>query len=235
MVLLFVLLGMGAVVILSEPPTGSLQGQIQLPTQGEWPDTQVIAAGSVVRGVVVGPDGHYHLRGLPTGKYSIRVQAPGYETATIQPSAQVREGQSLNLDPVELRRLPPALSMYGTSQVFTTQETPQVNIRTSGLARLDLQLDPLNLQDYLGTSDLRDLADPYGYRLPETQPPLSAPVRKWTQALPAPSEDGWIAMTLPIPGELPPGSYRLMATGTGLDQTPLTSSYWFTVTDLGWF
>ncbi len=233
LVLLFVLLGMGAAIILSEPPTGSLQGQIQLPTEGEWPNTQVIAAGPVVRGVYVGPDGHYRLRGLPTGNYSVRVQAPGYETATIQTSAPVREGQSLDLDPVELRRLPPALSMYGTSQVFTTQETPQVNIRTSGLARLDLQLDPLNLQDYLGTSELKDLADPYGYGIPQSQTLSEAPLRIWTQALPAPSEDGWIAMSLPIPGELPPGSYRLTATGTGLDQTTVTSSYWFTVTDLG--
>jgi hypothetical protein len=233
MVLLLVLLGMGAAIILSEPPTGSLQGQIQIPTEGEWPHTQVIASGPVVRGVVVGPDGHFRLRGLPTGKYSIRVQAPGYETATIQTAAQVREGQSWVLEPLQLRRLPPALSMYGTSQVFTTEETPHVNIRTSGLARLDLQLDALHLRAYLGTSELRDLADPYGYRLPQSQSPAEASLRKWTQALPAPNEEGWIAMTIPIPGELPPGSYRLTATGTGLDQTTLTSSYWFSVTDLG--
>lgn len=234
LLLLGLLLGLGAGILLSEPPTGSLSGQVFLSVDPPFlPTIQAVATGQVVRGVIVGKDGHYTIPRLPSGEYRLRLSASGFQSQTISSGIQVKEGQTTSVDPVTLQELAPALTVYGTSQVFSTTETPQVTLRSLGVKEVDIKLYRFSPADYLGTSSLLELADPYGYGFSGseniTQTP---PVHQQQQKMPVAGEDGWTSMTLDLP-RLSPGSYWVMAQAEGTQKRSVQASYWFGVTDLG--
>ncbi|MDX2272275.1 MAG: MG2 domain-containing protein [Cyanobacteriota bacterium] len=226
---LLLLLGLGSAVIMAEPPRGSLSGQVVLAADQPAADIQAIAYGPVVRGVHVGKDGRFTIRQLPQGSYRVRATAQGYESTVIQEQVRVKEGQQLELPATSLTALTPALYFSFTSQVFTRQEEPQINLRASGIESVQLQLARFQIQDYLGSDELRELADPYGYGLMEGI--TAQPIRTWQQPLPI-GEDAWSAITLDLP-DLEVGSYTLRAQANLETEKPLTAGLIFTITDLG--
>jgi uncharacterized protein YfaS (alpha-2-macroglobulin family) len=234
LLLLGLLLGLGAGILLSEPPTGSLSGQVFLSVDSSFPPTiQAVATGPVVRGVIVSKDGQYTIPRLPSGEYRLRLSASGFQAETIASGIQVKEGQVTSLDPVTLKEIAPALTIYSTSQVFSTAETPQVTLRSLGVEQVDLKLYRFSLIDYLGTSSLLDLADPYSYGFSGSEKiTQTIPVYEHRQKMPVGGEDGWASITLDLP-RLSPGSYWVTAQAEGTQKRSVQASYWFGLTDLG--
>ncbi len=233
-VLLF--LGLAAAIIVSESPSGSLSGRV-VDTTGAIitdPSAQVIAYGPVVRGVYLGADGEYTLDRLPVGDYRVRATAAGYQSEILVDSIQVQEGHHQRLAEGILERKPPNLTLFSTSQVFTTQEIPQMTMRVSGVSRVKFELYAFQLTDFLGRPELEELADPYGYAFTGSDLiTATPPIRTWEQPIRVDSEDGWTAMPIPL-SNLTAGAYWLKATGISPDPSATrVASHWFSVTDLG--
>ncbi len=236
---LLLLLGLGAAIILSETPTGSLSGQIMYPEAVEpASEVQVVASGPVVRGVYVGEDGHYTISDLPTGKYGLRGIAAGFERSVPGSLMTVQEGQTTQVPNIVMEPLPPSLNLYSPTQVFTTLENPQINLRSSGLDQAQIEIYRFELEPYLQTPLIRDLADPYGYRSVDLTADLvgTTPLHSWQQAIPNSAQESWSVLTLELP-KLQPGSYWVRAVensqqGSG-SADALSASYWLMVTDLG--
>lgn len=233
LLILMLLLGLGAAIVLSEAPTGSLAGQIQFPSDTAAATARVIASGPVVRGVYADEVGQYQLHDLPVGTYRIQAMAPGFQRTRLEETFRIEEGQILQLPQIELERLRPTLNLYGTSQVYTTAEPPQAQLSSSGLEQVQIEIYGLSLTDYLGTPTLADLADPYGYGL-ELPPQIgqAGPIEAWEQTIPTANEDGWSALTLDLP-QLSPGAYWIRARGGREGEDQLQQTAWFLISDLG--
>ncbi len=233
---LVLFLGLAAAVLLSEAPTGSITGVVTDPLgQGvKASSAQVIAYGPVVRGVYLGQDGHYILDRLPQGQYRVRVSAPGYQSVEVAADVAVQEGSVQALPKTRLERLPPRLNLYGTSQVFTTEEQGRVNLRASGVVTVDIDIYRYTIQNFLTSPDLEALVDGYGYNYMDSEIfKQSDLVESWTQPIQVEGDDDWATVTLELPS-LAPGSYWITATGIGAEPNlRREASFGFQVTDLG--
>lgn len=236
LVALVMFLGLGLAVLLSEQPTGSLVGSVELPAGSPPGVVQVIASGPVSRSIGLTESGPYRLDRLPLGQYQVTVQGAGLETLPSQVAAQVREGATARIPTLRPRLLPPSLNLYSTSQVFTSAEKAQLQMRATSLRSVQLQLYRFSLKDVQGSPLLGDLANSgYGSLNPALQPLLRQErIRSWQQPL-RQEPEGWITQTLDL-GILPPGAYWVEAEGQeSLDaSSPLPrSDHWFLVSDLG--
>ncbi|MEN9231264.1 MAG: MG2 domain-containing protein, partial [Thermostichus sp. DG02_5_bins_236] len=235
LVALVVFLGLGLAVLLSEQPTGSLVGSVNLPA-GSTGTVQVIASGPVNRSVSLTEDGQYRFDRLPLGQYRLTVQGGGLETLSSEGVAQVREGATARIPNLRPRLLPPSLTLYSTSQVFTTGEKAQLQMRATSLRSVQLHLYRFSLRDVQGSPLLRDLANSgYGSLNPALQPLVRQEhLRTWQQPL-RQEPEGWTTQTLDL-GLLPPGAYWVEAEGLESPDasSPLPrSDHWFWVSDLG--
>lgn len=130
---LVVFLGVGLAVLLSEQPTGSLVGQVELPAGVALESVRVIAAGPVTRSASLASDGEYRLDRLPVGEYQVTVQGSGLEKVGSQRSVLVREGATVRIPTLRPQLVPPGLYLYSTSQVFTTAEPARLQWRATSL------------------------------------------------------------------------------------------------------
>jgi hypothetical protein len=234
---LVVFLGVGLAVLLSEQPTGSLVGRVELPAGVALESVRVIAAGPVTRSASLASDGEYRLDRLPVGEYQVTVQGSGLETVGSQRSVLVREGATVRIPTLRPQLVPPGLYLYSTSQVFTTAEPARLQWRATSLGSVQLSLYRFSLTELQGSPLLRDLADAdYGSLDPALYPTLRRElVRSWQQPVPRRAGEGWTAQTLEL-GILPPGAYWVEAEG----REPLNAAaplprfdHWFLVSDLG--
>ncbi len=228
LVALVVFLGVGLAVLLSEQPTGSLTGRVELPAGVAPGSVQVIAAGPVSRSVSLSADGEYRLERLPVGDYRVIVLGAGLERLESEQTVRVREGAVAQLPLLRPQLLSPSLYLYSTRQVFTTAEPVQLQWRAGGLKTVQLALYRFSLAELEGSPRLRDLATGYG----SVEPALGGELlRRWQQ--PLGGEE--VSRTLDL-GILPPGAYWVEAKGEEpLDPSaPLPrSGEWFLVSDLG--
>lgn len=201
---LVVFLGVGLAVLLSEQPTGSLVGKVELPSGSTPAAVQVIASGPVSRSVSLTEEGRYRFDRLPLGQYQVTVQGGGLETLRSEGVATVREGVIAPLPTLRPRLLPPSLTLYSTSQVFTSGEKAQLQIRATNLDSVQIQLYRFSLQEIQGSPLLWDLANSgYGSLNPALQPLLRQEhLRTWQQPLQQ-EPQGWVSQTLDL-GILPP-------------------------------
>jgi len=232
LVALGVFLAVGLAVLLSEPPTGSLTGRVELPAGVAPGNVQVIAAGPVSRSVSPSAEGEYRLDQLPVGEYRVTVRGSGLETVFSERPVQVREGSVASAPLLRPQLLPPSLYLYSTSQVFTTAEPARLEWRASGLRAVQFAVYRFSLADLEGSPRLRNLALGYGSLDPDLYSTLRGELlRRWQQ--PLGGEE--VTRTLDL-GILPPGAYWLEAEG----QEPLNpsaplprSEEWLLVSDLG--
>jgi uncharacterized protein YfaS (alpha-2-macroglobulin family) len=234
---LVLLLGVGLAVLLSEQPTGSLAGRVELPAGVALESVRVIAAGPATRSASLASDGEYRLDRLPVGEYQVTVQGSGLEKVGSQRSVLVREGATVRIPTLRPQLVPPGLYLYSTSQVFTTAEPARLQWRATSLGSVQLSLYRFSLTELQGSPLLRDLADAdYGSLDPALYPTLRRElVRSWQQPVPRRAGEGWTAQTLEL-GILPPGAYWVEAEG----REPLNAAaplprfdHWFLVSDLG--
>ncbi len=233
---LVVFLGVGLAVLLSEQPTGSLVGKVELPPGSTPAAVQVIASGPVSRSVSLTEEGQYRFDRLPLGQYQVTVQGGGLETLRSEGVATVREGVIAPLPTLRPRLLPPSLTLYSTSQVFTSGEKAQLQMRATNLDSVQIQLYRFSLREIQGSPLLWDLANSgYGSLNSALQPLLRQEhLRTWQQPL-RQEPQGWVAQTLDL-GMLPPGAYWVEAEGLESPDTSsplLRSDHWFLVSDLG--
>ncbi|WP_414385332.1 MG2 domain-containing protein [Synechococcus sp. H60.3] len=233
LVALVVFLGVGLAVLLSEQPTGSLLGRVELPAGVAPGNVQVIAAGPVSRSISPSAEGEYRLERLPVGEYRVTVRGSGLETVSSKRPVQVREGAIASAPLLRPQLLPPSLYLYSPSSVFTTAEPARLQWRASGLGAVQFALYRFSLADLEGSPFLRDLADAgYGSLAPDLYSILRGElVRRWQQ--PLGGEE--LTRTLEL-GILPPGAYWLEAEGQQPRQAaaPLPwSGEWLLVSDLG--
>ncbi len=237
LVALVMFLGLGLAVLLSEQPTGSLVGSVELPVGSPPGIVQVIASGPVSRSVGLDSDGQYRLDRLPLGQYQVTLQGAGLETLRSDVAAQVREGATARIPTLRPQLLPPSLNLYSTSQVFTSGEHLLLQLRATSVRSVRLSLYRFSLADVQGSSLLRNLADAgYGSLDPALYPTLRRePIRSWQQPVQQRPGESWIAQTLDL-GILPPGAYWVEAEGQDT-LAPATllprSDHWFLVSDLG--
>ncbi|HIK19469.1 MAG TPA: alpha-2-macroglobulin [Synechococcus sp. M44_DOE_062] len=243
---LVLFLGVGLAVLLSEQPTGSLAGQVELPAGVVPEDVRVIVAGPVTRSASLALDGEYRLDRLPVGEYQVTVQGSGLETVGSEGSVLVQEGATVRIPTLRPQLVAPGLYLYSTSQVFTTAEPVRLQWRATSLGWVQFSLYRFSLTELQGSSLLQDLADAgYGSLDPALYPTLRRElVRSWQQPVPRRPGEGWAVQTVEL-GILPPGAYWVEAEGREpLVQTaaPLPRSvrvsgtesfHWFLVSDLG--
>ncbi|GAB4216176.1 MAG: hypothetical protein OHK0012_17900 [Synechococcales cyanobacterium] len=231
LLLVALLVGMGGAVILSEVPRGSLSGSLVLPTGTTEPvRVEVVARGNRVHSTVT-QGSTFTLAQLPTGLYDVEIAARGYRRL-YQNQVRIEEGQATALPPLTLEYLDPSVNLYGTSRVFTSQETAKVNLSSEGLDQVQLALYPFRVQDFVGSDTLASLADPYGYGFPDsTRLRQQQPLRQWRQGIPA-SQDDWSTITVDLP-KLSAGGYLITAQGTGRTGRTVEAEFAVMVTDLG--
>ncbi|MEN9223077.1 MAG: carboxypeptidase-like regulatory domain-containing protein, partial [Thermostichus sp. BF3_bins_97] len=97
LVALVMFLGLGLAVLLSEQPTGSLMGSVELPAGSPPGVVQVIASGPVSRSATLDDKGQYRLDRLPLGQYQVTLQGAGLETLRSEVAAQVQEGATARI------------------------------------------------------------------------------------------------------------------------------------------
>ena len=230
--LIGVVLGLGAAVLLSEVPRGSIAGSVVVPAGAPGGVTVVARSqdGRTVQRVVSQGTG-FSLGGLPTGRYDLEVFGPGLRRL-YRDGVEVQEAQTTTLGTLTLEFLDPRLNLYGTSRVFSTQETAKVNVSAEGLSQAEIRIYPFAVQDYLGTPTLAALADPYGYGFPDRERlTQQTPLHQWQQGIPA-SADDWSTMTLDLP-KLAPGGYLVTASGVGRNGQLASSEFALLITDMG--
>ncbi|MEN9224561.1 MAG: MG2 domain-containing protein [Thermostichus sp. DRC_bins_24] len=237
LVALVMFLGLGLAVLLSEQPTGSLMGSVELPAGSPPGVVQVIASGPVSRSATLDDKGQYRLDRLPLGQYQVTLRGAGLETLRSEVAAQVREGATARIPTLRPQLLPPSLNLYSTSQVFTAGEPAQLNMRATSLRAVQFSLYRFSLAEVQGSPLLRDLANAgYGSLNPALDPTLRRErLRSWQQPVQPQPEQGWTAQTLDL-GILPPGAYWVEAEGReplGNSESLPRSDHWFLVSDLG--
>lgn len=126
LVALVVFLGVGLAVLLSEQPTGSLAGRVELPAGVALESVRVIAAGPATRSSSLTADGEYRLDRLPVGEYQVTVQGSGLETVGSQGSVLVREGATVRIPTLRPQLVPP--------RSLSLQHQPGVYDRRTGAA-----------------------------------------------------------------------------------------------------
>ncbi len=136
---------------------GSIHGQITDPSNAAIPKASVTVSGpnNIVKVVQTDNDGVYAITGLPPGKYTVRVLAPGF-TLLEKADIDVPAGRSLTLDA--------HLTVATEKQEVTVTETQQVALDPSAnagalvLKQEDLDMLPDDPDDL--EADLLALAGP---------------------------------------------------------------------------
>ena len=115
----------------AQDPTGTIEGAVSDPSTAAVPNARVVARNfdtGFIREATAGPNGFYRLLLLPSGKYSLVIEAPPLTTAVRQPiEVSVNQTTRVNVQ-LELSAV--------NERVTVTGGAPLVDTATSALGRV---------------------------------------------------------------------------------------------------
>jgi len=92
------------------------------------------------RGVWINPDGTFRIEQLPVGEYSLRVSAPGFDTANLD-DIYVDDGKIARVPgPIRMSVLAPTVSIASNVTVYTTKENPHLWANVTGAKHVDIKV-----------------------------------------------------------------------------------------------